>query len=103
MIKDGGGDRTLIVIEGIDVCVVFDKGNGIHYCNQQPKMVPTPPKGSLKKEVILPIDNDWEMGIEMGLIGVEAWMVGAFIHLYKACFAFKLTDLEEYKGKPVRI
>ena len=43
------------------------------------------------------------MDIGMGLTGAEARRVRAFIRLYRACFAFKLTDLEGYKGKPVRI
>jgi hypothetical protein len=65
--------------------------------------MPAPSKGSLKKEVALPIDNDWEMDIGMGLTGVEAQKVRAFISLYRAYFAFKFTDLEGYKGKPVKI
>ncbi len=55
------------------------------------------------KDVVLPIEKDWEMDIGMGLTGAEARKVRAFIRSYKACFAFKLTDLEGYKGKPVRI
>ena len=43
------------------------------------------------------------MDIGMGLTGAEARRVRAFICSYRACFAFKLTDLEGYKGKPVRI
>jgi hypothetical protein len=43
------------------------------------------------------------MDIGMGLIGTEAQNVQAFICLYGAYFAFKFTDLEGYKGKPVRI
>ncbi len=39
----------------------------------------------------------------MGFTGVEARKVQAFIRSYRACFAFKLTDLEGYKGKLVRI
>ena len=62
-----------------------------------------PSKGSLKKEVILPTNKDWKMDIGMGLTSAEARKVRAFIHSYKACFAFQLTDLEGYKGKPVRI
>ena len=49
------------------------------------------------------VDEDWEMDIGMGLTGAEARRVRAFIRSYRACFAFKLTDLEGYKGKPVRI
>ena len=49
------------------------------------------------------VGEDWEMDIGMGLIGAEARRVRAFIRSYRACFAFKLTDLEGYKGKPVRI
>ena len=49
------------------------------------------------------VGEDWEMDIGMGLTGVEARRVRAFIRSYRACFAFKLTDLEGYKGKPVRI
>ena len=43
------------------------------------------------------------MDIGMGLTGAEARRVRAFICSYKACFAFKLTDLERYKGKLVKI
>ena len=43
------------------------------------------------------------MDIGMGLTGVEARKVRAFIRSYRSCFAFKLTDLEGYKGRPVRI
>ena len=39
----------------------------------------------------------------MGLTGTEARRVRAFILSYKACFAFKLIDLEGYKGKLIRI
>ena len=66
-------------------------------------MVPAPLKGFLKKEVVLPIDKDWEMDIGMGLTCAEAQKVQAFIRSYTACFAFKLIDLEGYKGKPIRI
>ena len=43
------------------------------------------------------------MDIGMGLTGAKARKVRAFIRSYKACFAFKLTDLEGCKGKLVRI
>ena len=43
------------------------------------------------------------MDIGVGLTGAEARKVRAFIRLYRSCFAFKLTDLEGYKGRPVRI
>ena len=49
------------------------------------------------------VGEDWEMDIGMGLTGAEARRVRAFIRSYRACFGFKLTDLEGYKGKPVRI
>ena len=49
------------------------------------------------------VGEDWEMDIGMGLTGAEARRVQAFIRSYRACFAFKLIDLEGYKGKPVRI
>jgi len=65
--------------------------------------VPTPLKKPQDEDVILPDDKVWEMDIGMGLIGAEARKVRAFIRSYRACFAFKLTDLEGYKGKPVRI
>ena len=65
--------------------------------------MPAPPVEPNGEKMIPPIDEDWEMDIEMGLTGVEARRVRAFIRLYRACFAFKLTDLEGYKGKPVRI
>jgi len=39
----------------------------------------------------------------MGLTSVEAHKMRAFICSYWTCFAFKLTDLEGYKGKPLRI
>ena len=39
----------------------------------------------------------------MGLTGAEARKVRAFIRSYRSCFAFKLTNLEGYKGRPVGI
>ena len=39
----------------------------------------------------------------MGLKDAKARKIRAFICLYNACFVFELTDLEGYKGKPVRI
>ena len=65
--------------------------------------MPTLSKESLGEDVILPIGKDWEMDIGMGLTGAHAQKVRIFIRSYRACFAFKLTDLEGYKGKPVRI
>ena len=53
--------------------------------------------------MLSPIEGDWEKDIGMGLIGAEVRRVRAFIRSYRACFAFKLTELEGYKGKPVRI
>ena len=53
--------------------------------------------------MILLIGEDWEMDVGMGLTVAEARRVRVFIRLYMACFAFKLTDLEGYKGKLVRI
>jgi hypothetical protein len=64
--------------------------------------VSTPSKGSLKKEVILLIDNNWEMNIGMGLISATAQKMQAFKCSSKAYFAFKLTDLEGNKGKAGR-
>lgn len=43
------------------------------------------------------------MDIGMGLIGVEAQHIQAFICLYRVYFVFNLTDLEGYKVKPIRI
>lgn len=65
--------------------------------------MPTPELESFGRNVILPADNNWEMDIGMERTGVEAQKVHAFIRLYRAYFAFKLTDLERYKGKPVGI
>ena len=62
-----------------------------------------PSKEPIRDDVISPIDEDWEMDIGMGLTSAEARKVRAFIRLYRSCFAFKLTDLEGYKGRPVRI
>ena len=54
--------------------------------------------------MVSPIEGDWEMDIGMGLTGAEAQRLRAFIcSTYRACFAFKLIELEGYKGKPVRI
>ena len=47
--------------------------------------------------------DKWEMDVGLGLTGAEARKVRAFLRSYKACFAFKLEDLEGYKGRPVRI
>jgi hypothetical protein len=30
MIKDAGGDGLVVVVEGVDACIVPDKGNGAH-------------------------------------------------------------------------
>jgi len=43
------------------------------------------------------------MDIGMGVTCAEACKVQAFIYSYRACFDFKLTDLEGYKGKPMKI
>ena len=53
--------------------------------------------------MIPPVGEDWEMDIGMGLTGVEARRIRVFIRSYRAYFTLKLTDLEAYKGKPVRI
>ena len=37
------------------------------------------------------VGEDWEMDIGMGLTGVEARRVRAFIRSYRAYFAFKLS------------
>lgn len=39
----------------------------------------------------------------MGHIGAKLRKVQAFISSYRECYVFNLTDLEAYKGKPVRI
>ena len=65
--------------------------------------MPPPSKEPIRDEVISPIDEDWEMDIGMGLTGAEARKVRAFICSYRSCFAFKLIDLEGYKGRPVII
>ena len=50
-------------------------------------------------EKMIPLaGEDWEMDIGMGLTGAEARRVRVFICSYRACFAFKLTDLEGYKA-----
>ena len=65
--------------------------------------MPPPSKEPIRDDVISPIDEDWEMDIGMGLTGAEARKVQAFIRSYRSCFAVKLTDLEGYRGRPVRI
>ena len=47
------------------------------------------------------VGEDWEMDIGMGLTGAEARRVRALYARTGLCFAFKFTDLEGYKGKPV--
>lgn len=56
-------------------------------------------RGPFKKEIILLIDNNWEMNIGMGLTSAKAQKVQAFKCSSKAYFAFKLTNLKGYKGK----
>ena len=65
--------------------------------------MPPPSKEPIRDDVISPIDEDWEMDIGMGLTGAEARKVRAFIRSYRSCFAFKLTNLEGYKGRPIGI
>ena len=56
--------------------------------------MPAPPVEPNREKMIPLVGEDWEMDIGMGLIGAEAQRVRAIIHSYRACFAFKLTDLE---------
>ena len=62
--------------------------------------MPAPPVEPNGEKTILLVGEDWEMDIGMGLTGAEARRIRAFIRSYRACFAFKLTDLEGYTGKP---
>ena len=65
--------------------------------------MPAPSHGSVQQKKIIQVHNDWEMDIGMGLTSAELRKVRAFISSYRECFAFRLTDLEGYKGKSVRI
>jgi len=56
----------------------------------------------LIKKVTIEFD-DWPLELGPNLMGIEAWRVQAFSRSYCSCFAFKLEELESYKGKPIHI
>ena len=69
----------------------------------QPEVVPAPSHGSLQQKKIIPGHSDWEMDIGMGFTGAKLQKVRAFIRSNRDFLTFKVTDIEDYKGKLVRI
>ena len=99
----GVAEGIITIVVGKDASVALSRGNKASLSKQQLAGLLAPSGEPTVEKMLSPIEGDWEMNIGLGLTGAEARRVQAFIRSYRACFAFKLTELEGYKGKPVKI